>query len=109
MTRDEAVQLARDVVRLNGEQSPGEGHVATDLARALLAAHEEMERMAKVVEAFVDSVERAVCANEQRGRGGQHVPFHGDFASAPPSVLIQLERYAREIKAALAASGEESP
>lgn len=49
------------------------------------------------IAAFSDSVKRASEANLARGRGGQHVPFHGDFASAVPSVLVQLEWWAQEL------------
>ena len=90
MTRDEAVQLARDVVRLNGEQSPGEGHVATDLARALLAAHEELERMAKVVEAAKEWSRLWATPHRAVNRMAATEALHGAVA-------------------ALAASGEESP
>lgn len=45
---------------------------------------------------FVRAVEAAVKAN--RRQGGQHVPFHGDFASAPPSVLSRLEWWARAFR-----------
>lgn len=44
MNLDEALKLARGVAELNKHDTPGEGHVATDLARAVLA-------MAPVVEA----------------------------------------------------------
>ncbi len=53
-----------------------------------------------VIEGFCASVESAI-ANARRGKGGQHVPFHGDFASATPSVIRQLEWWMRAMKATI--------
>lgn len=54
----------------------------------------------QVVQAFSDAVDAALKNNERRGKGGQQVSFHGDFASAPPSTLIQLRRWADELTSA---------
>jgi hypothetical protein len=77
-----------------------------NLARALLSLHAECERMRAVVErvrditaALADSVESAA-RDRQRSPGGQHVPFHGEFASAPPSALSRLHWYVRELRMA---------
>ena len=46
--------------------------------------------------------EEVVAATEaRRGKGGQHVPFFGDFCSAPPSTLSRLAWWAREFRRAL--------
>jgi hypothetical protein len=53
------------------------------------------------VEAFAVSVDDA----EQywsAARGGQHVPFHGDWACAPPSVRQRLLWWARHLREASA-------
>jgi hypothetical protein len=39
----------------------------------------------------------------REGSHGQHVPFHGDFASANPSVMKRLRWWTREFRALLAA------
>jgi hypothetical protein len=48
------------------------------------------------VAAFAEAVGGAV-AHAQAPRGGQHVPFHGDFCRAPPSTLSRLQWWAREL------------
>jgi hypothetical protein len=103
MTRAEAVELARKHVA----EWDRLGVVGNPVFRALLATVAELERKERVVESFVDAVERAERANEQRGRGGQHVPFHGDFCNASPSVRVALKRYARDMKDALASDEKE--
>jgi len=51
------------------------------------------------VEAFVDTVERAD-AHWNSDRGGQQVPFHGDFAYVPPSTQNRLRWWAARLKRA---------
>ena len=46
-----ALGLAQAIAAMNEEQLPGEGHIATDLARAYLALAAQAERWAPVVEA----------------------------------------------------------
>jgi hypothetical protein len=112
MSRAEAVKLAREGIdALNDNRHAMPPGWLPDDARlvctALLATVAELERKERVVESFVDAVERAERANEQRGRGGQHVPFHGDFCNASPSVRVALKRYARDMKDALASDEKE--
>lgn len=47
------------------------------------------------VRAFAETVRAAAAAFRAHGAGGQHVPFHGDFASLTPSVLNRLEWWAK--------------
>jgi hypothetical protein len=47
----------------------------------------------------VEVVEAAE-AYATRPQGGQQVPFHGDFASVPPSTRGQLRWWARRLKEA---------
>ena len=55
------------------------------------------EDMHRVIVAFCESVERA--AHHWEGpRGGQHVPYHGDWACAVPSVRQRLEWWARHLR-----------
>jgi hypothetical protein len=60
----------------------------------------KLARLALLSEHFTDAVQRAVTEMQNRGKGGQHVPFHGDFASAPPSTLSRLGWWAREFRMA---------
>lgn len=69
-----------------------------DAARATIA------KLRQVAAAFVRTVSSARRAIEQRGRGGQHVSYHGDFAAASPSVITNLVWWAREIELALNAA-----
>ena len=57
------------------------------------------------VEAFGTSVDEAV-KHWSAPRGGQHVPFHGDWACAPPGIRHCLVWWARRLRQA--ALGEES-
>lgn len=54
---------------------------------------------------FCEAVEREAVIRLHRARypGGQHVPNHGDFHGAPPSTFAHLERFARDLRAALVA------
>lgn len=67
-----------------------------ELEFELSALSAKMLLLRAAVEAFIETVNAAVRAN-RRGRGGQHVPFHGDFCSAPPSVMGRLEWWARNL------------
>jgi len=69
---------------------------APDVEAALKLARE-------AVDGFADEVKRAAVARENAGRGGQQVPFHGDFASAPPSTLARLAWWSRRFDKAIAA------
>lgn len=51
--------------------------------------------------AIIDTFEAAVRAQEARCAGGQHVPYHGDFASVGPSTIGQMRRWTRDLRAAL--------
>lgn len=57
--------------------------------------------------AFAETAEAAVAAHEARGRGGQQVPFHGDFARVPPSDVGRLRWWAKEFRQALKLAEEE--
>lgn len=60
------------------------------MAEALLALAERCGELEARAASFVDAVNAAVRANEQRGKGGQQVPFHGDFASATRNLASSL-------------------
>lgn len=104
----EAVELARYLrltldwfepdFRLIANMTQREMVTAVD---GLLALAERCAKLEAAAVSFIDAFERAERHNETRGMGGQHVPFHGEFCSAPPSVMGQLRRFAREMKAAL--------
>ena len=49
---------------------------------------------------LIKEVFQAAVAN-RRGKGGQQVPYHGDFCSIPPSTIRDLENWVKIFKAAL--------
>jgi hypothetical protein len=57
-----------------------------DAAEALLAA-------------LADEFDRA--ARDKLDRGGQHVPYHGDFANVGHSAALRMRRWAKEIREAI--------
>lgn len=56
------------------------------------------QRAEAAIEAFATTVDDAARHHESRGRGGQHVPFTGDFASMPPSSMVRLKWWVRHLK-----------
>ena len=68
---------------------------------ALLA---RLEKLRVVCESFASTAEAAV-AHHRAPKGGQQVPFHGDFANVMPSVVARLEWWARAFRAVLAEGG----
>lgn len=58
---------------------------------ALARLVNERDRYRGAVRQLAHAVKAARESFYARSRGGQHVPFHGDFAAAGPSVLSQLE------------------
>ena len=63
----------------------------------------DREAVTRVLAGLEDEVLRASENLRNRGKGGQHVSFHGDFASAVPSVLNRLEWWCRAFREALKA------
>lgn len=64
---------------------------------------EQLEREAEARRMSVDgfsAVVDAAARHARRPRGGQQVPFHGDFAGAGPSVVTRLEWWARTLREA---------
>lgn len=68
---------------------------------ALDRAAAENVALRAFAEAFAATAEAAVEAHESRGRGGQQVGFHGDFAHAPPSAVNRLRWWAARAREAL--------
>ena len=86
LTRD-ALMLA--VAALRAEVAGQRGMSARWRMRA--------EDMHRVIVDFCESVEGA--AHHWEGpRGGQHVPYHGDWACAVPSVRQRLKWWARHLR-----------
>jgi hypothetical protein len=59
-----------------------------------------MSELSDVAEALIDAIDRAD-ANHNRPRTGMQVPFHGDFASAVPSVMRSLRWWADRMRVAI--------
>jgi hypothetical protein len=53
-------------------------------------------------------IARRETALANKGKGGMHVPEGGDFVNAPPSVLLRLKWWTREIRRALAGETREA-
>lgn len=70
----------------------------------LAAERAQMALVRAAVEAFIETVNAAVQA-ARPSQGGQHVPYHGDFCAAGPSVLGRLQWWARNLAAALPREG----
>lgn len=68
---------------------------------ALLEEHRKaLEPLRAVVTGLAEEMEAAI-REKEHPKGGMSVPFHGDFASAPPSMLNRLRWWARELRRAL--------
>jgi hypothetical protein len=63
-----------------------------------------LKRVETLEAALIGAAEVFEQAVRERGpsRGGQHVPYHGDFASMHPSSVRDLKRWAEVFRAALA-------
>jgi len=68
---------------------------------------EAMKTLGSLLEGFELEVE-ARAADLARGKGGQNVPFHGDFVSVPPSALNRLKWWSRELREAFDAAAKET-
>lgn len=55
--------------------------------------------LAEAIDSFIEVAQLAI--NSKRNKGGQQVPYHGDFASVPPSTVRDLEHWVNRFKAAL--------
>lgn len=51
---------------------------------------QQRDRLYDELEVIRDTFKAAI-ANHRKGKGGQQVPYHGDFASMPPSSIGQME------------------
>ena len=74
---------------------------------ALVARVAELEadnaRMREALESIAETAEAAVRHHRSKRLGGQQVPYHGPFASIPPSTIRDLVEQAKIARAALAA------
>lgn len=72
----------------------------------LRAVFEERDRLGYALEGIAFEFERTVDHVDHRGKGGQQVPFHGDFASACqlPSFVAKARWWARHLRDAITGS-----
>jgi hypothetical protein len=75
--------------------------LVASLAQEVCALEAERERRTAAIWAVIDMFDGAVRNFETRSAGGQHVPYHGDFASMPPSAASQMRRWIRDLMEAL--------
>ena len=59
----------------------------------------EKSKLQEAVESFIEVAELAI--SSKRNKGGQQVPYHGDFCSIPPSTIRDLEQWVKIFKVAL--------
>ncbi len=78
------------------------------MLNALPRLLDEVERLTKehgrcrqALKSMADCFDGAVRNVEDRGKGGQHVPYHGDFASVGPSTVSQMRRWSRDLRCAI--------
>jgi hypothetical protein len=66
-------------------------------------ATDRLQRLETFAEHFAGLVDAAVAHQQWKADGskGMQVPFHDDFANAPPSVIGSLRRLARDAREAL--------
>lgn len=69
----------------------------TECKRRLAETEKQRDVLRWAADGFVASVEDAG-RHARRPRGGQQVPFHGDFAGVQPSALGRLEWWAKRFK-----------
>jgi hypothetical protein len=74
--------------------------VHDDVEKERDAALASVEKMRTVIAQFVNAVSAARRDMDNRGKGGQHVSFHGDFCNANPSVMTRLVTWARALEVA---------
>ena len=75
--------------------------VLAELRARAEAAEKQLAALDALFSGFADAVQAAV-DHAQRPKGGQQVPFQGDFANAGPGTLARLEWWARAFRTALA-------
>jgi hypothetical protein len=93
MTRD-ALMLALSAVRMSLQSERADAsEVRGELARYRML----VEDMRGAIEAFAESVDDAA-RTWDAPRGGQHVPYFGDWASAVPSIQQRLRWWARHLR-----------
>lgn len=60
------------------------------------------DRRLLLLDALCHEFEATIAYHESKGKGGQQVPFHGDFSSVGPSVVSRMRWWTREIRLAFA-------
>jgi hypothetical protein len=75
-----------------------------NLRALLLAAEAKLAAVAEHVGYFAQDV--AAARKSREPQTGMHVPYHGDFAGANPTVIRQLERWVRRFQELLRTPGE---
>lgn len=56
----------------------------------------------RALESICDEFDATVRHFENRGKGGQQVSFHGDFANVAPSTIIAMRRWSADLREVLA-------
>lgn len=74
----------------------------SQFAAEVVALESERTRLRAAIWAVIDMFDGASYNFRNRDKGGQHVPYHGDFASMPPSAASQMDRWSRDLRMALA-------
>ena len=62
--------------------------------------------MRGVLESFIGTAEAAIRHQETKNKGGQQVPFFGDFHESTPSTAGRLRWWAKRMQEALAGNGQ---
>jgi len=63
-----------------------------------------MSTLSDLLDGLRAEIEAATDYQAHRGKGGQHVPFHGDFAHVPLSGLHRLAWWERALRGAVSAA-----
>lgn len=95
------VRLLEDVVTKLGQDLARAGRqeqFVVDYAKQRVSTEDAVR---VVVEGFIGTVDALLRHVETRGRGGQQVPFHGDFAEAQPSTVSRLRWWKKRMEEAL--------
>lgn len=91
---EQAIESSDELDEDGREESTGLLSTARTELAALRAQLAAAERMVEHARGFMEIAAAAVSAHENKGKGGQQVPYHGDFAALPPSGVVNLRWWA---------------